>query len=146
MQTTLNPSNEKTFVYGHYESVSWMFLVMGAVYSLIAASIKFTTTELSLIIFTIMLAFLSSLLPSIRFLFKNRHLSQKEQSQIIKKHRYSLKWGFLTITLCLSITYFISLIFEVRFQQPLFIPLGVFMLVHFVALRIWLKNLKKRIV
>ncbi|MGB0908452.1 MAG: hypothetical protein ACPGVT_13245 [Maricaulaceae bacterium] len=137
--------NEQEFTYEHFDNASYLLAALGLGYFLL---VMIPTINGPLVIaysITWLIFFIYSIARFTSFIRRNRSLTQKEQGQIIKRHRYSLKWGYLVIPFSVFIPFVFSRIYDMTFVQIIGIFVVTFMLVSVFGIRLFLRNLKLRI-
>jgi hypothetical protein len=80
----------------------------------------------------------------VAFAWRNKSISQKVQMQIIKRHRYSLKWGYIVIPLSVFITFTFARIFEMTLIQTGLIFNATLGFATAIGTGLFLRNLKLR--
>ena len=140
--------NEQAYVYQHFENITYFLFAIGLGIGLNALTFFLGTfIELPvLIVFSIVWLLFLTYCTSRIFAFarRNKSISQKVQMQIIKRHRYSLKWGYVVIPLSVFITFTVARIFEMTLIQAGLIFNATLVFTTAIGTWLFLRTLKLR--
>lgn len=135
--------NEQTLTYEHFDKCSFLIAAIGLAYipMILISVINFPMLIAYISILFVFLIF--SMGRYVSFIRRQKSLTQKALAQIIKRHRFSLKWFFVNIPLSVFISLICLRIFGMNYIQTI----GVFGLIHmltlFLGIRVFLRNLKR---
>jgi len=135
--------NEQAFTYEHFDNASYLFAAIGLMQlGLVIAPVMQMPFLVVLLLCSAL--YIYSMVRMFKFLRKHKTLRSKEQGKIIRRHRYSLRWGFPILALCLSLTFLFARLFEVNYLQVVAFFGMCFMFISLIGVRIYLRGLKQR--
>ena len=143
-----NTVKEQAYAYQHFENITYFLFAIGLGLGLIALPF-FLGTIIELPVFIafsiVWLLFLTYCFSRIvAFARRNKSISQKVQMQIIKRHRYSLKWSYIVIPLSVFTTFTFARIFEMTLIQAGLIFNATLVFTTAIGTGLFLRNLKLR--
>lgn len=133
--------NEQAFTYDHFNNASYLFVAIGLSYIPIIMIPVITVPMMVTYWIAWLVFFTYSMTRFVSFTRRHKSLTRKKYSEIIKRHRYSLKWGFIVIPVSIFLCFICERIVGMNYLQII----GTFglmsMLMSFIGIRVFLRNL-----
>jgi len=138
--------NEQAYAYQYFENITYFLFAIGlgliALPFFLAPIIELPVFIAFSIIWLLFATYCFSRI--VAFARRNKSISQKVQIQIIKHHRYSLKWGYIVIPLSVFITFIFARIFEMTLIQAGLIFNATLVFTTAIGTCLFLRNFKLR--
>lgn len=138
--------NEQAFTYEHFDNASYLFAAFGLMNVAVMFSYVLKLPLLVLYLVFCFSVFIYAVIRMVAFLRRYRTVTSKEQGKIIRRNMYSRKWGVPLIAISCALTYLVARVFETNITQTVSFFSLSFMLLSLVGIRIFLRDLKERMV
>ena len=135
--------NGQKFVYEHFDNLSYTYAWYSFLFVLFLLPINSFVFLLALLGLFIT-GFVFIMFRTIKFLRQHKNIPSKEQKQMIKRHRFSLKWLWLILGLSILASSVITLFFKQEYVYFAKVSGLIFMLSMFIFLRVFLRGIQSR--